>query len=79
MTTSRFATHFNEFVEFDLLFWDKHVSVNLVDCCIRWTETSIVPSRETNDVLGAIKRIWVGRWGAPVCFVADQERGALKY
>ena len=75
MTTSRFATHFNEFVEFDLLFWNTAVIVILVDCCIRWTETAIVPSKNTDDVLGAIKRVWVGRWGPPKCFISDLEGG----
>ena len=63
MSSVRLATQFNEFVEFDLLVWNKVIIVNLVDCCIRWTETTIVPSKDTNDVLGAIKRSWVGRWG----------------
>ena len=76
MATARFATQFNEFVESDLLFWNKVIVVNLVGCCIRWTETTIVPSKDTSDVLGAIKRSWVGRWGAPKCFISDME-GAL--
>ena len=48
IATSRLATHFNECVEFDLIGWERNIVCHCIDACIRWTETALVPNRETD-------------------------------
>ena len=72
----RMATKFNESVQCDILFYETHILLHLLDECIRWTVCVESPSRETMDILRSLVVNWFQPFGAPEYIVADGE-GAL--
>ena len=53
---------FNEDLQVDLLFWNKHIVIHLLDSCIRWSQAEIVPTKESGDVLEGITLLWIRQW-----------------
>ena len=84
--TYALAESFNEEVQFDLLFYrfllqptlggEKGIPiVHFFDCCIRWSATSMFPSRGTIDLLNCIFNNWVNVFGGPKTLTLDWESG----
>ena len=59
MATTRLAADFNQHVEMDLVFWDKHTVLHMIDCCIRWTVAVMIPDKTAESILDAIETHWI--------------------
>ena len=70
------AQQFNEKVQLDLLFAGDEVILHLCDECTRFSVAELIKSRETSDILGAIKNSWIKYFNVPQLLVSDSE-GAL--
>ena len=67
------TSHFNEGVQFDLLFLDDGIVAHMIDLCIRWAQGVFVESREPSHVLPALDHMWMRQYGEPKFIVSDQE------
>ena len=67
------ATHFNEFVEWDLMFYKQFIVNHEIDRCTRWHASCEVPSKHDQVLLDAIERTWVSLHGPPENFIIDGE------
>ena len=73
MASLSFTKEFNEGVQFDLLFLQDGIVVHLIDMCITYAQGTFVESREPEEVLPAIVRIWFRVYDVPKFIVSDQE------
>ena len=48
---------FNQIVETDLLFIDRHVILHFIDRCTRWHAAGIVKSKDEDDMIDGIRDI----------------------
>ena len=67
------ALHFNEEIQFDLLFWQDAIICHLLDKCTRFAAAGIVPNRQTASILDAITRLWFRIFGPPSRITSDHE------
>ena len=77
MTTTRLSTYFNETIQVDLLFHNKHVIFHAIDEAIRWTVAVTVANQQTETIQKAIHTHWLQHFSNPGTIISDQE-GALK-
>ena len=73
--STRLPVAFNEEVQVDLLFIERKTIIHMIDVCTRFTVAHVIPTKETDDLLTAIQKFWVGLYGPPSKIVADQEGG----
>ena len=67
------ATHFNEYVEWDLMFYKQFIVNHEIDRCTRWHASCEVPSKHDQVLLDAIEKTWVSLHGPPENFIIDGE------
>ena len=63
IATSDIALEMNQKVETDLIFWKDFVIIHFVDRATRWQTASLVASRSTADLVGALDKSWVLNFG----------------
>ena len=67
------ATHFNEIVEWDLLFYQHFIVNHEIDRCTRFHASCEVQSKGEDELLDAIATTWMTNHGPPKTFVIDGE------
>ena len=76
MTSAKIVEHFNEAVQFDIVFWRKNAVGHLCDSCLRFSQADFLDTRSRADVLNMITFIWIRQYGPPELLISDRE-GAL--
>ena len=75
IASSRLSTRFNEAVQVDLLFHQRHIILHMNDECTTWTAATEVNSQDQNLILEAMKNILLKLHGYPGLLTSDQEGG----
>ena len=73
--STRLPIGFNEEIQIDLLFIERKTILHMIDVCTRFTVAHVIPTKETDDILSALQKFWIGLYGPPSKIVADQEGG----
>ena len=68
---------FNQQVECDLLFVDKHVNFHMLDRCTRWHAATVIPNKEDETLIKAIDTMWTTIHGPPQELITDGESGIV--
>ena len=75
ITRTRLAQHFNEMVQWDILFlYDDAVS-HCLDEAIRLTRVAVLPSKTAESIISTITRQWLRHYGPMKYLTADGESG----
>ena len=67
------ATTFNQQVECDLMFYEKHIILHMVDRATRWHAALEVQGRTMEHLIAGIDACWVGLHGPMKEFIMDGE------
>ena len=65
------AKDFNDIIAMDLKIWEGKYILYLVDSFTRYTQATIIPSKEPQEVIKAIIKIWFRIFSKPVSFWFD--------
>ena len=65
------CTYFNEMVAMDLKSFDGKIILHLIDHLTRFSAATRLRSKEPEEVIDAIFKIWISIFGAPKKFLAD--------
>jgi hypothetical protein len=68
---------FNEQVECDLLFIEKHIIFHMMDRCTRWHAARLIPDKTEGTLMKAIDELWVSIHGSPKELITDGETGIV--
>ena len=71
--TLRMTTAFNEHVEADLMFYREHVIFHLICCGTRWHAATVVQTKQEQELLTALNRIWMSIHGPMQQLITDGE------
>ena len=66
---------FNEDLQLDLIFWHTHMVMHMIDSCIRWPHTEILPIKDAAGILECITMLWFRQYGSPQTITSDNEGG----
>ena len=75
VASTSISTRFNETVQYDLLFIKRHTVLHMLDTCIRWSAAMIIDSKETDELLNGMDKLWFQQFGSPQELVGDRESG----
>ena len=73
MSTARFATHFNETVQWDAIFIYDDMLSHCLDEAIRLTRVRILPNKEAPTIISAITRSWLQHYDPMRNLISDGE------
>jgi len=73
MTRTTLATHFNELVQWDIVFIREDMLSHCVDEAIRLTRVAVMPDKTAESVTSAITRSWIRQYGPMKYLTADGE------
>lgn len=65
------ASSFNETVAMDLKFFEGKIILHLIDHLTRFSSACIVKSKEPNEIISGICKIWITIFGPPQKFLTD--------
>ena len=75
------SERFNEDAQFDLLFYEsllepskgrQHI-LHVIDACLRWSATTIVPNKDETTLTTAISSLWISIYGPMHRLTLDEE------
>ena len=65
------ANDFNEVVAMDLKFFHGKIILHLIDHVSRFSAAAIIPSKQANEIISKIFKIWISVFGPPKRFLSD--------
>ena len=71
------ADKFNQQVEADLLFIDKHIVFHMMDRSIRWHAAKVIPDKTETTLQQALGETWITIHGPPRELIMDGESGIM--
>jgi hypothetical protein len=66
---------FNQQVEGDIMFYERHMIYHLLDRCTRWHAATVLPDKTAASLMNALSSLWITQFGAPKELIHDEERG----
>ena len=77
IASTRLPSSFNQEVQVDLLFVKDKIILHVIDVCTRFCAAGVVTSKDGDELLTALHRIWISIFGPPAVIVSDQEGGMV--
>ena len=77
VASSRLPNVFNQEIQIDLLFVKDKIILHVVDVCTRFCAGCLVSSKDADELLTALHRVWIAVFGPPAAIISDQEQGIM--
>lgn len=71
----RMTTNFNEHVEADLMFYKEFVLFHMICCGTRWHAATVVRTKQEEELLAAMDRLWLSIHGPMQQLICDGASG----
>ena len=75
VTNTRLSTSFNDTVQWDILFYRKHMISHLLDEAVRWSAGSVLANKDAPALIKAITSDWFRIRSPMRVLIADGEKG----
>ena len=77
IASSRLPNVFNQEVQVHLLFVKDKIILHAIDVCTRFCAGCVVASKEADELITALHKIWIVVFGPPATIISDQEQGIV--